>query len=112
MSRTLDYTKELIRRASVTPEDQGCQAWIIEKLEVLGFKCETLWFEEVRNLWARRGTQGPVFAFAGHTDVVPTGDVTAWKYDPFTPTEEGDLLYGRGAADMKGSIAEIGRAHV
>ena len=107
MSRTLDYTKELIRRASVTPEDQGCQTWIIEKLEVLGFKCETLWFEEVRNLWARRGTQGPVFAFAGHTDVVPTGDVTAWKYDPFTPTEEGDLLYGRGAADMKGSIAAM-----
>ena len=98
MSRTLDYTKELIRRASVTPEDEGCQEWMIEKLEALGFECETLWFEEVRNLWARRGKQGPVFAFAGHTDVVPTGDVSAWKYDPFTPTEEGDLLYGRGAA--------------
>ena len=107
MSRTLDYTKELIRRASVTPEDEGCQDWMIEKLEALGFQCETLWFEEVRNLWARRGTEGPVFAFAGHTDVVPTGDVTAWKYDPFTPTEEGDLLYGRGTADMKGSIAAM-----
>ena len=107
MSRTLDYTKELIRRASVTPEDEGCQDWMIEKLEELGFECETLWFEEVRNLWARRGTQGPVFAFAGHTDVVPTGDVSAWKYDPFTPTEEGDLLYGRGTADMKGSIAAM-----
>ena len=107
MSRTLDYTKELIRRASVTPEDEGCQEWMIEKLEALGFECETLWFEEVRNLWARRGKQGPVFAFAGHTDVVPTGDVSAWKYDPFTPTEEGDLLYGRGAADMKGSIAAM-----
>ncbi|EDX87919.1 succinyl-diaminopimelate desuccinylase [Alcanivorax sp. DG881] len=107
MSRTLDYTKELIRRASVTPEDEGCQDWMIEKLEALGFECETLWFEEVRNLWARRGKQGPVFAFAGHTDVVPTGDVAAWKYDPFTPTEEGDLLYGRGTADMKGSIAAM-----
>ena len=80
---------------------------MIEKLEALGFECETLWFEEVRNLWARRGKQGPVFAFAGHTDVVPTGDVAAWKYDPFTPTEEGDLLYGRGTADMKGSIAAM-----
>ena len=80
---------------------------MIEKLEALGFECETLWFEEVRNLWARRGKDGPVFAFAGHTDVVPTGDVSAWKYDPFTPTEEGDLLYGRGTADMKGSIAAM-----
>ena len=107
MSRTLDYTKELIRRASVTPEDQGCQAWIIEKLEVLGFKCETLWFEEVRNLWARRGTQGPVFAFAGHTDVVPPGEREQWDSDPFVPTVRDGVLFGRGAADMKSGLAAM-----
>lgn len=107
MSRTLDYAKELIRRPSVTPEDEGCQDWMIEKLEALGFHCETLWFEEVRNLWARRGDSGPLFVFAGHTDVVPTGDKNAWRFDPFQPTEHDGLLYGRGAADMKGSIAAM-----
>tara|TARA_A100001391_G_scaffold67430_1_gene43127 strand:- start:1376 stop:2503 length:1128 start_codon:yes stop_codon:yes gene_type:complete len=107
MSRTLDYAKELIRRPSVTPEDEGCQDWMIEKLEALGFRCETLWFEEVRNLWARRGEGGPLFVFAGHTDVVPTGAVEHWRHDPFVPTEEDGLLYGRGAADMKGSIAAM-----
>ena len=107
MSRTLEYAKELIRRPSVTPEDEGCQDWMIEKLEALGFQCETLWFEEVRNLWARRGNDGPLLAFAGHTDVVPTGDASKWRFDPFAPTEDGDLLYGRGAADMKGSIAAM-----
>ena len=107
MSRTLDYAKELIRRPSVTPEDEGCQDWMIEKLEALGFHCETLWFEEVRNLWARRGNSGPLFVFAGHTDVVPTGDKNAWRFDPFQPTEHDGLLYGRGAADMKGSIAAM-----
>ena len=107
MSRTLEYAKELIRRPSVTPEDEGCQDWMIEKLEALGFQCETLWFEEVRNLWARRGSDGPLLVFAGHTDVVPTGDAGKWRFDPFEPTEDGDLLYGRGAADMKGSIAAM-----
>ena len=107
MSRTLDYTKELIRRASVTPEDEGCQDWMIEKLEALGFQCETLWFEEVRNLWARRGTQGPVFAFAGHTDVVPTGPEKNWQHPPFASLIEDGLLHGRGAADMKGSLAAM-----
>ncbi|MBF5057056.1 succinyl-diaminopimelate desuccinylase [Alcanivorax sp. 521-1] len=107
MSKTLDYAKELIRRPSVTPEDEGCQDWMIEKLEALGFRCETLWFEEVRNLWARRGDAGPLFVFAGHTDVVPTGDTSAWRFDPFQPTEHDGLLYGRGAADMKGSIAAM-----
>jgi len=107
MSKTLEYAQELIRRPSVTPEDEGCQDWIIEKLEALGFRCETLWFEEVRNLWARRGNGGPLFVFAGHTDVVPTGDQADWTHDPFTPTIDGDLLYGRGAADMKGSIAAM-----
>ncbi|MFP1682849.1 succinyl-diaminopimelate desuccinylase [Alloalcanivorax sp. C16-1] len=107
MSRTLDYAKELIRRPSVTPEDEGCQDWMIEKLEALGFRCETLWFEEVRNLWARRGDDGPLFVFAGHTDVVPTGTVRQWRHDPFVPTEEDGQLYGRGAADMKGSIAAM-----
>ena len=107
MSKTLDYAKELIRRPSVTPEDEGCQDWMIEKLEALGFRCETLWFEEVRNLWARRGDAGPLFVFAGHTDVVPTGDTSAWRFAPFQPTEHDGLLYGRGAADMKGSIAAM-----
>ncbi|MBL7249175.1 succinyl-diaminopimelate desuccinylase [Alloalcanivorax marinus] len=107
MSRTLDYAKELIRRPSVTPEDKGCQDWMVEKLEALGFRCETLWFEEVRNLWARRGDAGPLFVFAGHTDVVPTGDTNAWRFDPFQPTEHDGQLYGRGAADMKGSIAAM-----
>lgn len=107
MTDTLEYTKQLIARPSVTPEDEGCQDWLIEKLEALGFTCETLWFEEVRNLWARRGNDGPLFCFAGHTDVVPTGDPNNWRYPPFTPTVDGDLLYGRGAADMKGSIAAM-----
>lgn len=107
MSKTLDYARELIRRPSVTPEDEGCQDWMIEKLEALGFQCETLWFEEVRNLWARRGNGGPLFVFAGHTDVVPTGEREEWTHDPFAPTIDGDLLYGRGAADMKGSIAAM-----
>ncbi|CUR48674.1 N-succinyl-L,L-diaminopimelate desuccinylase [Alloalcanivorax xenomutans] len=107
VSKTLDYARELIRRPSVTPEDEGCQDWMIEKLEALGFQCETLWFEEVRNLWARRGNHGPLFVFAGHTDVVPTGEREEWTHDPFAPTIDGDLLYGRGAADMKGSIAAM-----
>ena len=103
--RTLAYAIELIQRASVTPEDAGCQQWLAEKLEALGFVCEHLRFAEVDNLWARRGHDGPLFAFAGHTDVVPTGELSAWQSDPFTPEVRDGLLYGRGAADMKSSIA-------
>lgn len=105
MSRTLDYAKELICRPSVTPEDAGCQQWLADKLSALGFTCESMRFGEVDNLWARLGDADPLFVFAGHTDVVPTGDVTRWQHPPFEPTVKGDLLYGRGAADMKGSIA-------
>ena len=104
-SRTLDYTCELIRRASVTPEDAGCQQWLAEKLEALGFHCEHLRFGDVDNLWARRGNDGPLLVFAGHTDVVPTGDVNKWRSDPFQPEIRNGMLYGRGAADMKASIA-------
>ena len=105
MSRVLEYTCELIRRASVTPEDAGCQQWMAEKLEALGFRCEHLRFGEVDNLWARRGEQGPLLVFAGHTDVVPTGDEKKWSSPPFQPEIRDGMLYGRGAADMKGSIA-------
>jgi succinyl-diaminopimelate desuccinylase len=104
-SRTLDYTCELIRRASVTPEDAGCQQWLADKLTGLGFHCEPLRFGEVDNLWARRGSEGPLLVFAGHTDVVPTGDVGKWSSDPFQPEIRDGMLYGRGAADMKSSIA-------
>ncbi|MFD2229763.1 succinyl-diaminopimelate desuccinylase [Alkalimarinus sediminis] len=102
---TIELAKDLISKNSVTPEDAGCQALICERLEKLGFVIEVLQFEEVTNFWARRGTESPVLAFAGHTDVVPTGPVENWDYPPFEPTIVGDMLYGRGAADMKGSIA-------
>ncbi|UZE95096.1 succinyl-diaminopimelate desuccinylase [Alkalimarinus alittae] len=102
---TIELAKELISKHSVTPEDAGCQALICERLEKLGFVVETLQFGEVLNFWARRGSEGPVLAFAGHTDVVPTGPLEQWDYPPFEPTIIGDMLYGRGAADMKGSIA-------
>ena len=105
MSRVLEYTCELIRRASVTPEDAGCQQWMAEKLEALGFRCQHLRFGDVDNLWARRGEQGPLLVFAGHTDVVPTGDEKKWSSPPFQPEIRDGMLYGRGAADMKGSIA-------
>ncbi len=104
-SATIELTKELISRQSVTPEDAGCQELMISKLEALGFKIERLVFEDTTNLWARRGTTGPVFCFAGHTDVVPTGPVEQWTHPPFEPTISQGYLYGRGAADMKGSIA-------
>lgn len=104
-SPTLELAKELISRESVTPEDAGCQEMMIEKLEALGFNIERLPFEEVTNLWARRGDSGPVFCFAGHTDVVPSGPVERWTHPPFEPTVSEGYLYGRGAADMKGGIA-------
>lgn len=96
----------LIRRRSVTPEDDGCQELIAARLAPLGFRCETLRSGPVTNLWARRdGRPGPLLVFAGHTDVVPPGPIERWRSDPFTPVERDGRLYGRGAADMKSSIA-------
>ncbi len=107
MSPTLELARELIRRPSVTPEDAGCQALLAERLAALGFHIEPLPFGEVSNLWARWGREGPLFVFAGHTDVVPPGPLGDWTSPPFEPTERDGLLYGRGAADMKGSIAAM-----
>jgi succinyl-diaminopimelate desuccinylase len=96
----------LIRRPSVTPDDAGCQQLLIDRLEPLGFRCETVQSGPVTNLWARyEGSSGPVLVFAGHTDVVPPGPLEQWRSDPFVPTERDGRLYGRGAADMKSSIA-------
>lgn len=110
-SPTLSLACDLIERRSVTPEDAGCQPLMRERLEAIGFRCETLIFgegdEAVENLWAVHGTEGPIFCFAGHTDVVPTGPESQWKIPPFKPTVENDMLYGRGAADMKGSLASM-----
>lgn len=106
---TLELTKQLISEQSITPDDANCQAIMIARLEKLGFNIEHLDFSDnkgaVKNLWARRGTESPCFAFAGHTDVVPVGDVNKWSSDPFIPTERDGKLFGRGAADMKASLA-------
>ncbi|WP_295392713.1 succinyl-diaminopimelate desuccinylase [uncultured Thiodictyon sp.] len=107
MSATLDLACELIRRPSVTPIDAGCQDLLAGRLAAIGFRIERMPFGEVTNLWARRGTAGPLFCFAGHTDVVPSGPVDHWASDPFTPEIRDGHLYGRGAADMKGSIAAM-----
>ncbi|TDY00099.1 succinyl-diaminopimelate desuccinylase [Thiohalophilus thiocyanatoxydans] len=107
MSETLKLAKALIERPSVTPEDAGCQPLLGERLKAIGFTLESMRFEEVDNLWARRGANGPLFVFAGHTDVVPTGPEEAWQSPPFSPTEHDGQLYGRGAADMKSSIAAM-----
>lgn len=107
MSRTLELARTLIARRSVTPEDGGCQALLAERLQSLGFDVEHLRFGEVDNLWARRGDSHPLLVFAGHTDVVPPGPAGDWNSDPFTPTEKDGFLYGRGAADMKGSLAAM-----
>ena len=104
-SKALAYARELIVRRSLTPEDAGCQAWLAEKLGALGFVIETVNSGDVVNLWARRGDTAPLLCFAGHTDVVPTGPLEQWQSDPFTPSERDGQLYGRGSADMKGSIA-------
>jgi succinyl-diaminopimelate desuccinylase len=96
---------ELIARRSITPEDAGCQALLAERLTPLGFRCDTSIANGVTNLWARRGDARPLVCFAGHTDVVPTGPLDQWQSNPFTPTERDGFLYGRGAADMKSSIA-------
>ena len=103
----IDLLCDLIRRPSVTPDDAGCQLVLAERLTQLGFKCETLQFNDVTNLWARRGTAAPVLCFAGHTDVVPPGDEDAWSSGPFEPTFIGDLVYGRGSADMKSGLAAM-----
>jgi len=107
MSPTLELSKALIERPSVTPDDKGCQQVLAERLEKIGFVIETLRFGDVDNLWARRGTTAPLFAFAGHTDVVPTGPLADWNTDPFEPVVRDGYLYGRGAADMKSSIAAM-----
>jgi succinyl-diaminopimelate desuccinylase len=107
MSATLELAVDLISRPSITPEDAGCQESMIRRLEALGFRVERLPFGEVRNFWARRGDTGPVLAFAGHTDVVPTGPLTQWHSPPFQPEIRDGMLYGRGAADMKGGLAAM-----
>ena len=111
MSDVLQLTRELISRPSVTPDDAGCQALVADRLRASGFQCEHLRFGKVDNLWATHGTGGPVLVLLGHTDVVPTGPVEAWGSDPFVPTIRDGMLYGRGAADMKGSVAAFVVAH-
>ena len=103
--QSLELAKALIFRPSVTPDDQNCQQLLAERLQKIGFAVEELHFGDTKNIWLRRGTQAPVFCFAGHTDVVPTGPVEKWDSPPFEPTEREGRLYGRGAADMKTSIA-------
>ena len=108
-SATLSLARDLMQRQSVTPADEGCQALMIERLQNIGFEIHDLPFgddqQTVKNFWAIRGKEGPILAFAGHTDVVPPGKLEAWKYPPFSATVEDGMLYGRGAADMKGSLA-------
>ncbi len=107
MSKTLALTEELIGLSSVTPDDKGCQRRLIQLLEPLGFQCETIESGGVTNLWARKGNVQPLVVFAGHTDVVPTGPLDHWHSNPFVPTQRDGKLYGRGAADMKTSIAAM-----
>mgnify|MGYP001466128018 FL=1 len=107
MTDVLELTKELINRRSVTPEDAGCQDFMKAWLAESGFENETMVFEDTTTLWTRRGNDGPVFCFAGHTDVVPSGPEDAWQTPPFVATEKDGNLHGRGAADMKGSLAAM-----
>lgn len=107
MSKTLALTEQLIALSSVTPEDNGCQSRLIALLTPLGFVCEIVQSGNVTNLWARKGSAQPLMVFAGHTDVVPTGPIDQWGSNPFTPTHRDGKLYGRGAADMKTSIAAM-----
>ncbi|MGI9295597.1 MAG: succinyl-diaminopimelate desuccinylase, partial [Pseudomonadales bacterium] len=106
-SPTLALTRELIARPSVTPDDAGCQHMLAQRLSACGFAVEHLRYGDVDNLWAVFGDDGPLLAFAGHTDVVPTGPIENWHSPPFEPTIREGMLYGRGAADMKGSIAAM-----
>lgn len=106
-SVTLQLAKQLMARPSVTPEDAGCQDLMIERLHKAGFNIQKLRFDDVDNFWAVHGEQGPILCFAGHTDVVPTGPAAQWQHPPFEPIVEDGILYGRGAADMKGSLAAM-----
>lgn len=105
MSSTIDLAKELISKKSITPDDAGCQNLIADRLGKIGFSIEHLKYGDVDNLWATFGDSGPLFVFLGHTDVVPTGPIEEWESDPFTATDKGPLMVGRGAADMKSSVA-------
>ncbi len=107
MTQAFELTRDLIARRSVTPADEGCQELMIRRLRAAGFAVTELPFGPVQNFWARRGTAAPVFCFAGHTDVVPTGPLEEWTSDPFTPVVREGLLYGRGAADMKSGLAAM-----
>ena len=107
VDKTLALCCDLISRRSVTPEDQGCQEIMISRLEAIGFECTPLPFGKVQNFWAVHGDSGPLFVFAGHTDVVPPGPEAQWSTPPFEPSLVGETLYGRGAADMKGSLAAM-----
>lgn len=104
---SITLLNELIRCASVTPEDAGCQQILSDRLERLGFECESMRFGDVTNLWARRGSAGPVLCFAGHTDVVPPGAEEEWNTDPFEPVARDGLIFGRGSADMKSGLAAM-----
>ncbi|MDB2385727.1 succinyl-diaminopimelate desuccinylase [Shewanella sp.] len=106
-SAVLGLAKDLISRPSVTPLDEGCQTLMAERLKAVGFDIENMVFEDTTNMWARKGTQHPVFCFAGHTDVVPAGDLNRWHTPPFDPVVIDGYLHGRGAADMKGSLAAM-----
>ena len=106
-SATLEFTKQLVSRQSVTPEDDGCEALMIERLTKIGFDITPLRFGDVENFWAVRGASGPILCFAGHTDVVPSGPEENWSYPPFQPTEVDGQLFGRGTADMKGALAAM-----
>jgi len=107
MSKTLEHAINLIQRESVTPEDAGCQTYMMRQLDEAGFKHEELNFEEVKNIWSRRGNSAPLFCFAGHTDVVPTGPIDQWNIPPFEAAVVDGILHGRGTADMKGSLAAM-----
>ena len=107
MRDVIKTTFELVSRQSVTPKDEGCQNYMDAILSPLGFKNESMVFEDTTNMWSRKGTDKPVFCFAGHTDVVPTGPAEKWKYPPFEPTINEGYIYGRGTADMKGSLAAM-----
>lgn len=107
MSAALELTQALLSRASVSPADGGCQELMAARLHAIGFEVERMPFGPVENFWAKRGTSGPLFCFAGHTDVVPTGPLGDWHSDPFVPAIRDGLLYGRGAADMKSGLAAM-----
>jgi succinyl-diaminopimelate desuccinylase len=107
MNEVIKLTKKLISRPSITPKDEGCQKLLATRLAQLNFNNESMVFDDTTNLWARRGTTKPVFCFAGHTDVVPAGNLSQWHTPPFEPTIKSGMLYGRGAADMKGSLAAM-----